>query len=343
MFNGRRCLAAVLAGLLLLTGCSRPHSEDRDPVQTPAEPAEPSLEPVPMLEGPIYLLSEPEKPLWPGWAAVSVENSEDARPQSGLTQADLVVEAPAEGTFTRFTAYYRSQPADVIGPVRSARQYTMAQAKAYGAPFSHAGGSIEALAMARSDSAIMNLDEIYGGVEWGFWRSPDRAAPHNLYTSTDRIDRMMKAVGYTPLSVPTTPKVKGLLPEGPFVTRVDVDWGGPNQISWVWNEEVGAYQRFIQDAPHTVVGADGVFVPNLVFMEVEGTYSGPEDGWYMDLSLGGPATVVVAGYMWEGRWELVEGEGFRLFPAEGRTAPPFQPGQVWAHLITYTNSYSVVR
>lgn len=336
-----RCLPAVLAGMLLMTGCTRLGAKDQETAPKPPAPDSVSREPVPLLKGPIYLLSEPENPLWPGWAAVSIENSQEARPQSGLTQADLVVEALAEGTITRFTAYFRSQAVDVIGPVRSARQYTLAQARAYGAPFAHAGGSMEALAMARSDDAIMDLDEIYGGVVWGFWRASDRTAPHNLYTSTARIDQMMEVLGYTPRSVPTTPKVKGLLPEGNFVSRVDVNWSGPNQIAWIWDEETGAYQRFIGDEPHPTTEVQGIYVPNLVFLEVAGTYRGPDEGWYLDLARGGLAAVVVAGYEWEGRWELVEGEGFRLIPTDGAAAPPFQPGQVWTHLITASSSYAL--
>src|SRR5258708_6898569 len=43
------------------------------------------------------------------------------RPQSGLSQADLVWEYEVEGGVTRFAAIYRSQGADHVGSVRSAR------------------------------------------------------------------------------------------------------------------------------------------------------------------------------------------------------------------------------
>ena len=55
--------------------------------------------------------------------AVMVENHPDARPQSGLSLADIVYETLAEGGITRFLAIYQSRDAGQIGPVRSAREY----------------------------------------------------------------------------------------------------------------------------------------------------------------------------------------------------------------------------
>ena len=54
--------------------------------------------------------------------AVMMDNHPDARPISALAQANLVIEAEAEGRITRFLAIFASS--DVlgeIGPVRSAR------------------------------------------------------------------------------------------------------------------------------------------------------------------------------------------------------------------------------
>ena len=54
-------------------------------------------------------------------AAVKISNSPIARPQSGLSKADVVIEHLAEGDITRFTAIFHSQDAERIGSVRSAR------------------------------------------------------------------------------------------------------------------------------------------------------------------------------------------------------------------------------
>ena len=52
---------------------------------------------------------------------VMIENSPDARPQSGLDQAGVVFEANAEGGITRFMAIYQEAKPQFLGPIRSLR------------------------------------------------------------------------------------------------------------------------------------------------------------------------------------------------------------------------------
>src|SRR5699024_9452925 len=53
---------------------------------------------------------------------VMVNNHPKARPQSGLSKADIVFEVLAEGKITRFLALFQSEKPDMVGPVRSARE-----------------------------------------------------------------------------------------------------------------------------------------------------------------------------------------------------------------------------
>ena len=55
--------------------------------------------------------------------AIMVENTPDARPQSGLINADVVFEVVDEYGITRFVAVFSSYDSDLVGPVRSARPY----------------------------------------------------------------------------------------------------------------------------------------------------------------------------------------------------------------------------
>ncbi len=57
---------------------------------------------------------------------ISVNNHIKARPQFGLSKADLVLEVLAEGGITRYNAfYYLNQDVEKIGPIRSARTYML--------------------------------------------------------------------------------------------------------------------------------------------------------------------------------------------------------------------------
>mgnify|MGYP001558040961 CR=1 FL=1 len=64
--------------------------------------------------------SKPQREWWEGHRplGVMVENHEDSRPQSGISRADIVYEAVAEGGITRLLAIYYCQEGGTVGPVR---------------------------------------------------------------------------------------------------------------------------------------------------------------------------------------------------------------------------------
>jgi hypothetical protein len=78
--------------------------------------------------------------------AAMIENHEDSRPPSGLSRADVVYEAVAEGGITRFLSifYCGAAAQDIkIAPVRSVRVYFIDWAAEYGDKpiFMHVGGA----------------------------------------------------------------------------------------------------------------------------------------------------------------------------------------------------------
>src|SRR5690606_28175747 len=64
-----------------------------------------------------------------------VNNHPDARPQTGLADADMVFEFIAEYNITRFLALYQSEYPEEVGPIRSAREYFVKLAAAHDAFF----------------------------------------------------------------------------------------------------------------------------------------------------------------------------------------------------------------
>ena len=114
---------------------------------------------------------------------IMIENHPDARPQSGLDKASFIFETPSEGGITRFLAFYVENDADEVGPVRSARTYFIDWADEVRAIYAHAGGSAIALENLKIDKYICNINHDQDH----FWRSKERLAPHNLYTTTDKI------------------------------------------------------------------------------------------------------------------------------------------------------------
>ncbi|OGK39577.1 hypothetical protein A3A74_06655 [Candidatus Roizmanbacteria bacterium RIFCSPLOWO2_01_FULL_35_13] len=136
---------------------------------------------------------------------IMVENSTAARPQSGLSSADIVYEAVAEGGITRFLNIYYCQDASYVGPVRSARIYFVKLLQEYGDNplYAHVGG-------ANTDGPADALGEI-DDLGWGlyndlnqfgvpfpyYWRDyerlPGRITEHTVYTTTTKLWEFAKS------------------------------------------------------------------------------------------------------------------------------------------------------
>lgn len=93
------------------------------------------------------MFTKQEKDIWSTRRplGVMIENTPDARPQSGLSTADVVYEAVAEGGITRFMAMYHCNAAMAgnitIAPVRSARIYYVNLISEYDGLYAHVGGA----------------------------------------------------------------------------------------------------------------------------------------------------------------------------------------------------------
>lgn len=122
---------------------------------------------------------------------VMIDNSIDAWPQAGIDQASYIIEAPVESGITRLIAFYTDdQEVEKIGPVRSARPYYMDWNQEVDALYVHIGGSPDALDRVVNED-YFNLNQFFNASS--FWRSRSRFAPHNVYTSTDLLDKAYEA------------------------------------------------------------------------------------------------------------------------------------------------------
>lgn len=131
---------------------------------------------------------------------IMIENHEGARPQSGLSFADVIYEAVAEGGITRFLSIYYCQDAAEVGPVRSARTYFLDFLSEYGdyPLYAHVGGANQP---GRADALSQISD--YGWEGYNdmnqfsigfpvFWRDYDRlghtaATEHTMYSTTEKL------------------------------------------------------------------------------------------------------------------------------------------------------------
>jgi len=169
---------------------------------------EPKTEQCP-LNGALY--GKTQRSLWEGRRplGIMIENSVDSRPQSGLTSADVVFEAVAEGGITRFLAIYYCQDTQVIGPVRSARVYFMDFVAGFGNDvlYAHVGGAntpgpADALGQIEKEgwAGYNDLNQFSIGFP-AFWRDYERlpgvAVEHTMYTNSQKLWEVAAKRGLT--------------------------------------------------------------------------------------------------------------------------------------------------
>jgi hypothetical protein len=237
------------------------------------EPAAPALSAVPQVVPSLQRVGASELPVF----AVVVENSSDARPQSGVEGAFAVYEVPVEGNITRWLALFdaRAQAGAVeeIGPVRSLRPALLELAAPWEPLLAHVGGSPEALENVQRLELVRDADEFFHA--GSFWRAKKRNAPHNVYTSTERLARLL-ATESTPLwRVPRRQfleTVPAVMPAAGPTVQVPYHHA-TYDVEWRWN---GAhYERYQQGtssrmASGEIIAADTVAIVKTAIAVVDG-------------------------------------------------------------------------
>lgn len=186
--------------------------------------------------------------------AVMYSNIYDAMPQSSISYADVVFESLVEGGITRLCCLFENQTQlEKIGPVRSCRTYYLMFAKEFEANYVHFGYS-EYAEKYLKQSKFHSLD---GMVYCNFYRTDDRVAPHNAYTSWDGIMESVKEKGYqtvytsdytSPFTFNTDDNKDIVIQNGQDCSAFYV--GYPYNKPWFeYDNQTKTYKRFQFEAP----------------------------------------------------------------------------------------------
>ena len=305
-----------IAGLMTLIGAGcqlTPHQDKASPASSNLKEETKSLFTAPLtgLETNEEINTRP--------IMVMVNNHAKARPQSGLTQADIIYEVLAEGEITRLVAIYQSQQPKVIGPVRSIRSYFIDIGKSYDAIMIHAGGSPEAYDILQNEK-LDHLDEIRNAGPY-FWRESFRKPPHNLYTDLTKIHNGIKK-----LNLRTTYQKQDLffLPEdqapvGDDATKIDLTFLLKSyKVSYLYDSQSRVYKRFINSEPHTDLTTDQqLSATNVVVLGADHKVVDDKGRREINLLGSGKALLFQRGKVQSVQWERSKtDEPFRLMKDE---------------------------
>lgn len=259
---------------------------------------------------------------------IMIENSPEARPQSGLKDAGVIYEAIAEGGITRFLALYQEAKPELIGPVRSLRMYYVDWLAPYNASAAHIGGSAAALAEIRNGS-YRDIDQFFNA--GSYWRVTDRAAPHNVYTSFERLDALNAAKQYTSSTFQSFARTSTPPAGSAPATSVAVTISGPLYNSaYTYDQASKTYLRSEGGAAHNDREGGQLAPAVVIAMHVDMTRV-MEDGYRQSIATTGTGKVEIfqQGTVTEGTWRKnSRNEPLELIDANGK-AIELARGQTW--------------
>lgn len=260
--------------------------------------------------------------------AIMIENSPDARPQSGVKQAGVVYEAIAEGGITRFLTLHQQDKPQLIGPVRSLRMYYVDWLAPYNASVAHVGGSANALKEVRGGK-YRDIDQFFNG--GSYWRATDRYAPHNVYTSFTKLDALNAAKGYTSSTFNGFARTDGAASKTPNATSITINISGPlYNTSYTYDKANNRYNRSLAGVPH-MDREDGQITPSVVIAMKVNMSRVLEDGYREDITTtgSGAATIFQNGTAQEVTWTKPDRASQITFTDAAGKAVPLVRGQTW--------------
>jgi hypothetical protein len=326
----------LLTGMVFLAACNGgPPARTQSVGTTTTTTTPPVLAPLTGLPTSAAIAARPA-------VIVKIANDADAWPQSGIDQADVVYEEVVEGGITRYMAIFQSEDADPVGPVRSVRETDADLVRPIGGLFAYSGGIPPFVSLIDSTGIVDVGANDDGGA---YYRSNDRAAPDNLYTSTNILREM------TPVGAGPPPSLfdyvmghrqfseRGQEP----VTQVTVPMSAATVATWNYDSTSAQWVRTTNGVLQTV--ADGTSLspgPPIAFTNVivemvpyENTgYIDPDGNPVPDADVvgTGPAVVLSDGELVHATWTKATASSITTYEASDGSRIDLLPGTTWVML-----------
>lgn len=265
---------------------------------------------------------------------VMVNNHKKARPQTGLSEADIVFEMLAEGNITRLLAIFQSSMPEKVGPVRSAREYYFTLADGYDALYIYHGAANFVDQMIR-DRGIEHLNgAIYDNDKKLFVRESFRVAPHNSYVLFDAINGVAEGKGY---EMEKEHEPLQFIEEGEEITGEVANYvkiqyyAGTPLVEYEYDPQIEKYIRF-NDGEQTVEldSNEPIEIDNIFIVETDHRVIDDAGRRAIDVESGGPAYLIQRGKVQYVEWKNIDG---RIVPVKEDEVVPFVPGKTWINFV----------
>ncbi|MDQ1290230.1 MAG: hypothetical protein QG615_12 [Nitrospirota bacterium] len=263
--------------------------------------------------------------------AVMLASDPEARPLSGIGQADMVFEMPVTPNgITRMMAVYQCNAPDELGSIRSARLDFLPLAQGLDAILVHWGGERDALTLL-DDGIMDNVDALkYEGTT--FYRKNGIPAPHDGFTTSELIGKRVTTLGYAATTSfdgytrTTTASNRSL---GSLSDTMGVDWPQGMDVEFIYDGATNTYLRERGGEPEIDAATDQQVRANVVVLL--NTESSLLRDQYLSVQTtgNGVATIWQNGQRINALWKKENATAMlQLTDAKG-SAIPLERGTVW--------------
>nr|MBC7244288.1 DUF3048 domain-containing protein [Chloroflexota bacterium] len=277
---------------------------------------------------------------------VRIGNDPEVRPQSGLSEADMVYEEAMDGwTITRLTAIIWSKDPRELKPVRSARLFTIDLGYMFDGALVHSGAN-DQVRWLISRSTITDLDEYFHPDPY-YWLQPQgkwKAYPWmgRVATSAQRVrdylaktgkEKAVRLEGFSFSAADDPP------PKGEPATYILIPYPRRALVEYRYNSDERVYKRFVQGEPHTdalngqQLSAANVIVHYAKYEETDVKDVNGAPTFNIVFSGEGRAQIFRDGVMIEAKWVKPGTLDFCKYVYLDGTPVPLRPGQTWVEVV----------
>jgi hypothetical protein len=278
--------------------------------------------------------------------AVKVSNfPRTARPQAGLSYADILWEFYTEYGNTRWIAMYYGRDAEKVGPIRSARVLDTRIMPLYDAILVHVQ-AFETVWQEISKSGVDTINEFPASCP-AICRDPDEKIIENsAFGNTAELTKYARRIG---LLAAGKPNLDGMVfdPAVPADLKDSIGariyFSSSAMAEWKYDAELKRYVRLSENSAFALepladrLTGEQLAVDNLVLMVVD-TFryqgqTGTGEQFDMDLTKSGKAFIFRDGFMLEGRWQSGGPNAPLQFADADGTLFPFHPGTTYIGIL----------
>ncbi len=280
--------------------------------------------------------------------AFKIDNNLNARPQSGLQEADAVMEILVEGGMTRFLAFFMDKSSTYVGPIRSARPTDPTLVRPYGGILV-VSGATAGLIPAIREMGVPVLEEVSSPT---MFRIPSREAPHNLYADTNLVREYIDERGFL-FNQDISPLYNFGNDQSNWnlgANRVTIKYSDFSTV--IWKSDNEQYNRFIIDGysnedgavAHEFITSDGytdILKVSTVVVIQGPLYNDEVTTLPSVLTVGvGPVTIFHEGKYIEGTWRRNDmADSFEFLDLD-QNKIQVPPSKQWIHVLPLNGDIS---